>query len=158
MAHSRSMGTLGVIRALPNMADIKIKGYMTPPSVAEARTFVGEVLHVCVGGKIHSSGTPFFDLLRFARVHSVRERTAPDRICLHCGESAQIAFEVIWESEFTDAQATEVCEHCADGRVTDGSDSLTFGLKSVDPILGRTATRHAIALNSPSEASEEFDL
>jgi hypothetical protein len=108
------------------MADIKIQGWMTPPSVTEARTFVGEVIHVCVGGEIRSSGTPFFDLFRFARVRSVRERTATDRICPHCGESAQIAFAVVWESEFTDAQATEVCEHCTDGRVTEGSDSLSF--------------------------------
>jgi len=108
------------------MADIKIKGWMAPPGVAEARTFVGQVIHVCVGGEIRSTGTPLFELFRFARVRSVRERTAIDRICQHCGESAQIAFEVVWESEFTDAKTTEVCEHCTDGRVTDGSDSLTF--------------------------------
>ncbi len=84
------------------------------------------VIHVCVGGEIRSTGTPFFELFRFARVHSVRERTAADHTCPHCGESAQIAFEVVWESEFTDVQAREVCEHCIDGRVTAGSEALTF--------------------------------
>ena len=108
------------------MADIKIQGWMTPPGIAEARGFVGEVIHVCVGGEIRSTGTPWFELFRFARVRSVRERTTSDSICPHCGESAQIAFEVAWESEFADTQATEVCEHCTDGRVTDGSEALTF--------------------------------
>jgi hypothetical protein len=108
------------------LADIKIQSWRTPLGIAEARTFIGEVIHVCVGGEICSTGTPFFDYFRFARVRSIRERTATDRICPHCGESAQIAFEVAWESEFTDAKTTEVCEHCADGRVTDGSDSLNF--------------------------------
>ena len=110
-----------------NMANIKIQGWMTPPEIAEARRFVGEVIHVCVGGEVRSSGTPYFELFRCARVRSIRERTATDRICPHCGESARIAFEVAWESGFTDARATEVCEQCADGHVTKGGDALSFG-------------------------------
>src|SRR4029453_2058850 len=108
------------------MDSIKIEGWVTPPSVAEARAFVGQVIHVCVGGEIRGTGTPWFELFRFARVRAVRERTATDRICSHCGESAQIEFEVAWESEFTDAKIIEVCELCTDGRVTSGSDSLSF--------------------------------
>jgi hypothetical protein len=109
------------------MAHIKIQGWTTPPSITEARAFVGQVIHVCVGGEIRSTGTPWFELFRLARVRSVRERTAADRTCPHCGESAQMAFEVAWESEFTDARATEVCELCTDGHVTEGSDAFTFG-------------------------------
>lgn len=95
---------------------------MTPPDIAEARTLVGEVIHVFVGGAILSSGTPFHDFFRYARVRAFRERTSTYRICPHCRESARIALEVEWETEFTDPQATEVCEHCTDGRVTEGSD------------------------------------
>ena len=126
MRRAAELGSLGVIRAPLIMADIKIQSWMTPPDIAEALTFIGGVIHVCVGGEVRSTGTPFFDLFRFARVRSVRQRTAADSICPHCGESAQIAFEVVWESEFTEAQATEVCEHCTDGRVTEGSEALTF--------------------------------
>ena len=108
------------------MADIKIQGWMTPPNIDEARMLVGEVVHVCVSGEIRSTGTPFFELFRFARVRSIRERTAVDHICAHCGESAKIAFVVGWESEFGDARATEVCEQCIDGRVIAGGESLTF--------------------------------
>ena len=118
--------SLGVIRASLNMAEIKIQAWRRPLSITEARTFVGEVIHIAVGGEIPSSGMPFLDLFRFARVGCVRERTATDRICLHCGESAQIAFEVVWESEFNGPNATKVCEHCANGRVTEGSDLLKF--------------------------------
>ena len=120
------ISALGVIRAPLIMANIKIQSWMTPPDITEARTFIGGVIHVCVGGEVRSTGTPFFDLFRFARVRSVRQRTAADSSCPHCGEPAQIAFEVVWESGFTDAQTTEVCEHCTDGRVTEGSDSLAF--------------------------------
>jgi hypothetical protein len=111
------------------MADIKIEGFIDPPSIATAHTLIGEIVHVFVGGEILSTGTPFFDFFRFARVCSIRERAAADRCCLHCGKSAQFAFEVVWESGFTDMLPPEVCEHCADGRVTDGGDLLSFDLE-----------------------------
>jgi hypothetical protein len=109
------------------MSEIKVQGWMTSLGIAEAHTLIGEILHICVGGEILSTGTSYFDLFRFARVRAVRNRTDTDRICPHCGESAQIAFEVVWESGFPDTPSTEVCEHCADGRVTAGGDLLGFG-------------------------------
>jgi hypothetical protein len=109
------------------MDSIKIEGWMTTPGIAEVRLFVGEIIHVCVGGETRATGTPWSEFFRFARVRSVRARTDIDRTCPHCGEPAQIAFEVVWESEFRNAKATEVCEICNDGRVTEGGDSLRFG-------------------------------
>jgi hypothetical protein len=76
------------------MADIKVENFIDPPSIATAHTLIGEIIHVCVGGEILSTGTPFFDLFRFARVCSIRERAVED-CCLHCGELAQLAFEVL---------------------------------------------------------------
>jgi hypothetical protein len=107
------------------MADIKIEGFSDPPSIATAHTLIGEIIHVCVGGEILSTGTPLFDLFRFARISSIRERTT-DGCCLNCGKSAQLVFEVLWESGFTDVLPSAVCEYCVDGRVTQGGDRISF--------------------------------
>jgi hypothetical protein len=106
------------------MTDITIEGFSDPPSITTAHTLIGEIIHVCVGGEILSTGTPFFDLFRFARVCSIRERVMADRCCLHCGKSAHLVFEVLWESGFTDVLPSAVCEYCVDGRVTQGSDLI----------------------------------
>ena len=108
------------------MADMKIQSWSKPLRIEDARGLVGEVINVAVVGEITCSGTSWPDLFRLARVLSVRERTPSDVICQHCGETSRIAFDVEWESGFTEARAREVCEHCMDGHVTEGSDSLTF--------------------------------
>jgi hypothetical protein len=108
------------------MADIKIQGWMKPPSVEESRNLVGQIVHVAVGGEITSNGIGWFDLFRFARVLSVRQRMPSNSVCPHCNEDASVAFDVIWESDFKEARAKEICEHCIDGCVTAGGDSLTF--------------------------------
>ena len=107
------------------MTAIKIQGWMTPPSIAEALAFAGQIVHVCVGGELRGTGTPWFELFRFAGVRSVRERSSTDRTCSHCGQDAQIAFAVAWESNVSD-RPPEVCELCLDGLVTDGGDTLSF--------------------------------
>ncbi|MEM8778868.1 MAG: hypothetical protein AAGF26_08370 [Cyanobacteria bacterium P01_G01_bin.49] len=107
------------------MDDIKVKAWMTPLDIDEARFMVGEIIDVIVGGDLRFP-TPMLELFRFARVRSVHERTDTERVCKHCGESAKIMLNVEWEADDTESRANEVCEHCIFGRVTEGGDAVSF--------------------------------
>jgi hypothetical protein len=108
---------------------ISIEGWTVPPPDDVLEDFVGSVFNVCVGGSIGPEPTPFGEFFRFARVINVAQSapTDPDHRCARCDSPARYCFTVEWEAGYKCPKGNSLCEHCVDGVVTAGAESIPFG-------------------------------
>jgi hypothetical protein len=108
---------------------IKIEGFSDYLTDHQIYSLVGNIIHVPVGGLIPSEGISWFELFRFARVLSVELRSPGQTQCCSNCKTQPIRFklEVEWETGYEFAQGNILCEHCIDGVVREGQDSIAFG-------------------------------
>ena len=122
---------LHVRKKLAMSQDICIAGWSQPPDDTTLAGLAGSVLHVAVGGRLNPTGTPWFELFRFARVI----RTAlslPDRpaTCLRCRNEARWRLTVEWEVGDPAPNGNVLCEWCVDGVVSSGAELIVFPTNS----------------------------
>ena len=106
---------------------ISIAGWARPPTDSIIANLSGSVLHVLVGGFVLSTGTPWGEFFRFARV--IETELVPSGLpttCIRCDSESRWRITVDWEAGFISPNGNVVCENCADGVVTNGAELIDF--------------------------------